>query len=113
MTIAQLCPHLPFEQLVLGDPDAEVTGVYCGDLLSHVMGKAQPGQGWVTVMTNLNTIAVASLADLPLVIFSDGSAVEENVISRAKQQHITLLRSSKPVFETALILWKALGEEEI
>ena len=43
--------------------DNEVDGCYVGDLLSWVMGRAQAGNVWLTVMGNLNAIAVAALAD--------------------------------------------------
>ena len=36
---------------------------FCCDLLSVAMGKAPAGCAWVTVMGNMNTLAVATLAD--------------------------------------------------
>ena len=30
------------------DLNTEITGVYCGDLLSWVMGNGEPGQAWTT-----------------------------------------------------------------
>ena len=38
----------------------EVTGGYCGDLLSWVMSRAKAGDAWMTVMGNVNSIGVAA-----------------------------------------------------
>lgn len=43
MTVAQLQKALSLERLTEGDPDRQVTGGYCGDLLSWVMGRAGRG----------------------------------------------------------------------
>ena len=42
-------------------------GVYAGDLLSRAMSHVKAGSLWITIMNNMNVIAVASLteADLP------------------------------------------------
>ena len=44
----------------------EIEKVFCCDLLSIAMGRAPTGCAWVTVMANLNTLAVASLADVSI-----------------------------------------------
>ena len=62
MTVAQLQKALSLERLTEGDPDRQVTGGYCGDLLSWVMGRAREGDAWMTVMGNVNAVAVAVLA---------------------------------------------------
>ena len=38
----------------------EVDGCYVGDLLSWVMARAQAGNVWLTVMGNVNAVAVAT-----------------------------------------------------
>jgi hypothetical protein len=49
--------------LNLSDGEKEITGGYTGDLLSWVMGRASCGNAWITIMSNINIIAVASLLD--------------------------------------------------
>ena len=39
MTVEQLAENLRLQTLVAGDGSREVTGGYCGDLLSWVMGR--------------------------------------------------------------------------
>lgn len=52
---------------------------YCGDLLSWVMGRAKSGNAWITIMNNINVVAVASLADVTCVIFAEGTDVPDDV----------------------------------
>lgn len=44
MTVNDLIKELDLEILVSGDLDRAVTGGYCGDLLSWVMGRAKAGE---------------------------------------------------------------------
>ena len=48
------------EIICMPDPEREIEGGYCGDLLSWVMGRADSGSAWVTIMSNINIVAVAS-----------------------------------------------------
>ena len=64
----------------------EITGPYCCDLLSLAMGNMPAGSAWVTVMGNVNTLAVASLADAACIILAQGSTLDENALEKAKEQ---------------------------
>ena len=85
MTVKELRERLDLQVLSEPDPDRAVTGGYAGDLLSWVMGRAQSGDAWVTIMTNRNIIAVASLADTACIIVAEDSVVEPDVISLASE----------------------------
>ena len=64
----------------------EVSGGYCGDLLSWVMGRATEGNVWVTIMTNINMVTVASLAGISLVILCDNSEIDDEVVKTASEK---------------------------
>ena len=87
-----------------------VKGVYCCDLLSMVMGRAPAGCAWVTVMGNVNTVAVASLAEISMVVFADGVKPDDTTVLRARQNGINIYLSDKDVFTTALEIHKALEQ---
>lgn len=108
MTIDILLQKEPFTVLSEGDRMRQITGVFCCDLLSIAMSKATADYAWVTVMGNLNTLAVASLTDVACVILAEGTALEEAVIEKAKAQGITVLSTDRPVFETALGIHRLL-----
>lgn len=98
-----------FEVLMKGpDMKREVTGVYCCDLLSIAMGRAPEGCAWVTVMGNINTLAVAALTDAACIVLAEGVTLDEAVFQKAGEQGITVLRTDSPVFEGALEIHKAL-----
>ena len=63
MTVRDLAQRLGAEILVEGELDRPVTAGYAGDLLSWVMARLPEGAAWLTVMGNLNAVAVCSLKD--------------------------------------------------
>lgn len=104
MTVANLANALSFEILSLPDPDREITGGYTGDLLSWVMGRAKSGDAWVTIMTNVNVVAVATLADVACVIIAENSEVGADIIKTASDKQINVLRSSLSSYEVCKAL---------
>lgn len=109
MTSAELRAALSLEVLAEPDPQRAVTGGYAGDLLSWVMGRAQSGDAWVTIMTNRNVLAVASLADTACVIVAEDSAVEEEVVLLAKEKGLNLYRSPLQTFHLCRAVGDLLG----
>ena len=93
-----------FEAVTLPDGDREIDGAYVGDLLSWVMGRAQMDNAWITIMSNVNVIAVAALADTACVILAEGVDMEPDLVETAKEKEINILRSSLPIYETAVKL---------
>lgn len=83
------------------DLEREVTGGYCSDLLSNVMGNAEPGNLWITIQTHQNIIAVASLIELSGVIIACSSELEKETISKAKEEKIPLFVTDAPIYEIA------------
>lgn len=63
--------------------EREITRAFCCDLLSVAMGKARPVVPWVTVMANINSLAVASLADAACVILAEDAQIDE--VTRKKR----------------------------
>lgn len=103
MKVNELLAH-GFEVVSLPDGDREIDGVYIGDLLSWVMGRAQMDNAWITIMTNVNVIAVATLADTSCVILAEGVEMPEDIVATAKEKEINVLSSSEPIYETAIKL---------
>jgi len=102
MTVENLVSVLGLNPITLPDKDKEVSGAYIGDLLSWVMGKAMEGDAWITIMSNLNVVAVASLADVACVIFAEGVTPDEELIKVAKSKNVNLITSAYSTYETAV-----------
>ena len=66
---------------------------------------------WVTVMGNMNTLAVATLADAACIILAEGAALDETARKKAEQQDIMVLATEEPVFEAALWVWQQMQGE--
>ena len=101
MTVNDLQKALPLTALSLPEGDREVEGVYIGDLLSWVMGRAQSGNAWLTIMSNLNIVAVATLSDVSCIILCEGVTLDENVRSTAEAKGINVLATERTAYETA------------
>ena len=108
MTVNELLTRADLTAAALPDGDREVTGVYIGDLLSWVMGRTTSGDAWITIMSNRNIAAVATLADTACIILAEGVQPDEGVAELAEQKGINLLLSSVSAYETALRLRDAL-----
>ena len=103
MTIQDLMKSGAYTVVNAGDdPERTVESVYCCDLLSVAMGHAPAGCAWVTVMGNINTLAVVALTDAACVILAGGTALDDAALKKARQQGITVLATQEPIFETAL-----------
>lgn len=108
MTNGELAESLALRVLCPGDMTREVSGCYCGDLLSWVMSRAQSGDAWLTVMGNINAIGVAALADLACIILTEDAAIDEDALAKAKQNGICVLTSSLNTYEIASAISKCL-----
>lgn len=100
-------PH----KVLCGKPEeVNIKGGYVSDLLSDVMGNAQEGDVWITIMKHLNVIAVASLAELPAIIFSKNTIPDSAVIEKAKEKDIVLINSPLSTFELSGNLFVFLNQ---
>ena len=107
MNVGHLAEINDISALVMPSPDREITGAYIGDLLSWVMGRAKEGDAWITIMSNMNIVAVASLTDVACIILAEGVTLDEQTLECAKAKGINILVSSLPAFETARLIWSS------
>ena len=108
LTVKGLSSELNLTPLSLPEPDREINGVYIGDLLSWVMGRAEEGNAWITIMSNINVVAVASLSDVACVILAEGVALDEDAKKTAMEKGINILVSQKSAYHTAMEIGKLL-----
>lgn len=106
MTVRELADTGNYQVINLGAGERKIGKVFCCDLLSIAMGRAPADCAWVTVMGNMNTLAVASLADVSCVVLAEGTALDEASVRKAEEQGISVLASERPIFETALEIYR-------
>ncbi|MBQ6425887.1 MAG: hypothetical protein IJK14_06915 [Clostridia bacterium] len=101
MTVGELCKTLDLTPFSVADEDRPISGGYIGDLLSWVMGRAESDQVWITIMSNQNIVAVATLADVAMILLAEGVCPDEGVANIAASRGINLYGSKLPAFELA------------
>ena len=84
--------------------EMDISGCYIGDLLSNVMGQAKTGQIWLTVMTNVNILAVAQLIDLSGIVLLENNQPVEGVLERATLEGIPVFQSKETAYQAAIRL---------
>ena len=104
MKVSELAATEGFRALALSDPSRQIKGCYVGDLLSWVMGRAQADNAWITIMSNVNVAAVASLADVACVIFAEGVQPDEQATAAAQLRGLNLIATELPEYEAAVAL---------
>ena len=105
MTVKALADLELFTPIILSEPERDISGVYIGDLLSWVMGRAGEDNAWITIMSNINVAAVASLSDVACVILTEDVTLEDDVLAVCNEKGVNVLCSSLPSFETAIKLY--------
>jgi hypothetical protein len=109
MTTNQLAKQLDLESIFDNGEDREVKDCYIGDLLSWVMGKAKPESVWITIMSNVNVAAVASLTDVSAVIFAESVEPDDDLMNKIKKSDSLFYKSSLSAYELAWRIKEILG----
>lgn len=102
MTVNEFAAMQGFGVVAMPDGEREIKGVYIGDLLSWVMGRAKADDAWITIMSNINIVAVASLADVACIILAEGVTLDASVIETANAKGVNILSAQMPAYEAAM-----------
>ena len=101
MTVHQMAETLDLTPISVGDAERAINGVYIGDLLSWVMGRAESGNVWITIMSNINIVAVATLADVACIVLAEGVTLDNNVRTTAEQKGVSIYTTEMTAYEIA------------
>lgn len=100
MTVVELTQLTHWKMINSGDLETQISGIYCGDLLSYVMGNGEAKQAWVTMQTHQNVIAICSLKEFSVLVLVDGNHLDDEALQSAKDNDVNVLVSPLPAFET-------------
>jgi predicted transcriptional regulator len=108
MNVKQIMENFNLE-LCAGEKglDREVTGGYCGDLLSDVMANSGSDSIWLTIQSHKNILAVAVLKELAAIVLVNGHQPDEETKAKAEEEGIPILLSSVPAYQLAGELFNA------
>ena len=101
MNVRELAHVMALTEFIMPEPDREVSGGYVGDLLSWVMGRAQTGNVWLTIMSNQNVAAVALMTDAACVVLTEGVSPDSDLLRRAQEKGVNLLGTELDTFAAA------------
>lgn len=104
MTVRELVETEHFRAAALPDPERVISGVYIGDLLSWVMGRASSGDVWITIMSNINILAVATLADTACILVAENVELDETLIATANEKGINIILCDYGIYQAAVAL---------
>lgn len=108
MNVKEAVEKLNLSVLVEGDMEREITDCYIGDLLSWVMGRASEDSIWLTVMGNINAIAVATLADVSCIVLVENAALDEDAKVKAQTHGVTILSCEENSYNLAKKIYELL-----
>lgn len=105
MTVRDVCEALS-AIVVCGDGTKSFDGVYVGDLLSRAMSHVQCDNLWITIMSNTNVVAVATLTEPAAVILAESVVLQEDARKSAEENGITVLSSPLSAYEICTRLYR-------
>lgn len=109
MNIKEFADKLNLKILVEGDDiNREITDCYIGDLLSWVMGRAKSDCAWLTVMGNINAVAVATLADVSCIVLTENASLDDEAKNKAQTHGVTILSAEENSYIVATKLYELL-----
>ncbi len=109
MKLSEFTEKCGFKTITKASEDIELTKVYCCDLLSFAMSRNPSGSVWVTVMGNVNTVAVAVLTEGGCIVVAENAEIDETAIQKAAAQGVAIFKTDMPVFEAAMEAHKLIS----
>ena len=106
MTVSDICQKID-AVLVCGETQKTFKGVYVGDLLSRAMSHVKADSIWVTIMSNSNVIAVATLTEPAAIVLAEGVSLQNDALKCAIENSITVLQSQLSAYEICARLYEA------
>lgn len=92
--------------------EIDFTDVYTSDLLSAALAKLTEKHIWITIQVHQNILGVASIKEVPAVLLGENMTPDAEVISKAKEKKILLLKSSYNSYELSALIYNLLKEEK-
>ena len=109
MTVNALCDLLD-ARVLCGETDKTFLGVYAGDFLSRAMSRVEFDCIWVTIMANVNVIAVATLTEPAAIVLAEDVVLQEDALKAARDNGLTVLTSPMSAYEICVAIGRLTEE---
>ena len=110
MTIREAAGALGAEILHDAFEDTELSGAYTSDLLSDVMANAKDGGALITIQAHKNTVAVATLVNISVIIICNSRPIPEDMLTAAKDEGIAVLLTKENQYTVSGKLYGLLNK---
>ncbi|MDR0718878.1 MAG: hypothetical protein LBF78_04520 [Treponema sp.] len=91
--------------------DSPLTGAYTSDLLSDVMANAKDGGALITIQAHKNTVAVASLVNITVIVVCNSRPLPPDMLEAARDEGIAVLLTGENQFTVSGKLYNLLRKE--
>jgi hypothetical protein len=108
MTIREAAGALGAEIIQDVFEDRDLAGAYTSDLLSDVIANAKDGGALITIQAHKNTVAVATLVNITVIVVCNSRPIPEDMIEAARDEGIALIRTGENQFTVSGRLYELL-----
>ena len=112
MTIREAAAMLEAEILQDDFADIPLAGAYTSDLLSDVMANAKEGGALITIQAHKNTVAVATLVNISVLVICNSRPLPQDMLEAAKDEGIAVIRTTENQFAVSGKIWEMLYKNE-
>jgi len=108
MTIKEAAAALNAEICQDQFEDVEISGAYTSDLLSDVIAHAKDGGALITIQAHKNTVAVAALVNISVIVICNSRPLTDDMLEAAKDEGIAIIRTKENQFTVSGKLWELI-----
>jgi len=101
MTIREAAAALGARVIQEDFEDTELTGAYTSDLLSDVMAHAKDGGALITIQAHKNTVAVATLVNISVIVICNSRPIPDDMIAAAKDEGIAIILTKENQYKVS------------
>lgn len=109
MKVYALCEKLG-ARVLCGTADREFEGAYTGDLLSRAMSRVQADNAWVTIMANINVIAVANLTEPAVIVLAEDVTMQKDALDAAVENDLCVITTPLSAYEICCAIGRMAEE---
>ena len=91
--------------------DSELSGAYTSDLLSDVMANAKDGGALITIQAHKNTVAVATLVNISVIIICNSRPIPDDMIAAARDEGIAIILTKENQYKVSGRLYAMIEKE--
>jgi len=91
--------------------DSDLTGAYTSDLLSDVMANAKDGGALITIQAHKNTVAVATLVNISVIIICNSRPIPDDMIAAARDEGIAIILTKENQYKVSGRLYAMIEKE--